>query len=124
MQPIHIFLGQNRQQDALAIHLRGKRKLHQNAIDIGPVVQLANGGEQFPGSGGFRRPQSLRIDAEVLAGLDLVADVNFGSRVVPYQHYRQSRRAALGGQRRHARLQFGLNFVAYACAIENLWHAF
>ena len=49
MEAVDIFLRSDRQQDALAIHLRRQRKLHQDAVDFRPRVQLRDDVQQIGG---------------------------------------------------------------------------
>ena len=89
MEAIHVLGGRDRQQNALGIDLRRQGKLHQDAIDIVAGIQALDDVQQFGGGDGIGRSEGFGMDSEILAGLDLVADVDLGSGVVPGQHDRQ-----------------------------------
>ena len=122
MESVDVFVRRDRQQHAARIHLRRQRQLHQDAVDIGPLVQAVDEREQlFGGDGGGRR-KGLARDAQFGAGLHLVAHVDLGSGIVADQHDGQSRRARGRGQRCHARPQIAQDLVADAVSIKDCGH--
>src|ERR1700731_1519675 len=49
MKTVHVFGGIDGFEDALGIHLRGKRKLDENAVDVVVAIQVFDDGEQVGG---------------------------------------------------------------------------
>src|ERR1035441_5798950 len=87
-----------------------------------PVGQSVDDRQQFLGGDGGGRRDALARDAQFRASLHFVAHVDLRSRVVPYQHDGESRRARGRRQRRHARTQVSQDLVADAVSIENCRH--
>ena len=102
--------------------MRRQRKLHQDAIDLRPRVQLADYFEQLLGGDAVGRGDGLGVDTQGGAGLDLVANVDLGTRVVARQNDGQPRGTALGGQLLDARFQLREDLIANAIAIEDIGH--
>ena len=75
METIDIFVGVDRQQGGVLIHVLGQRELKQDAVDLGVVVHAVNQRhERFLG-GVDREAVVIRVDAGLCAGLLLGADV-------------------------------------------------
>src|SRR5206468_4753600 len=67
----------------------GQRKLNQNPVDLISRVQVTNQREQLIGGGRLVQHDLLRVEAELLARLDLAADVNLGGGIAADQYCRQ-----------------------------------
>ena len=104
------------------IDVRGQGHLHEDGVDALLLVQLIDDGEQFGGGDGDGRRVLLAVDAQVVAGFDLVADVDLAGRVLADEHDGQARRPF---ERCNARLGLTQNFVTNLDAVEdqslNLW---
>ena len=87
------------------------------------AFSAVDGGQQLARSHAFRRPQRLRVNPQVLAGLDLVANVDFRGRIISHQHYGESGGTALGSQGRYPRFQLGFDFIANAISVEDFGHS-
>jgi hypothetical protein len=59
------------------------------------------------------------MDAEVVTGFYLVADIDFGGWIVADEHDSEPGRARACGERGDARLQFGFDFIADAVAVQD-----
>ncbi len=62
--------------------LIGQGQLHQDAVDLRIAVELVDEGKQGDFRGGMRQIVGHRADADLLAGLALVAHVDLGGGVV------------------------------------------
>ena len=119
---VRVFIRIERQEHTLAIHLRGQRKLHQQAIDIRSCVQLPHHFQHFLGGGRLGRGEGLGVDPQILARLHLIANVDLRSRIVAHQHDRQARRPAAVRQRGDARPQLVLDLIAHTISVEYSGH--
>ena len=124
METVDIFLRRDGEQNALRIDVRGQRKLHQNAVDFRPRIQLARSDRQkLVGRDRSGRRDGLAVHAEFGRGLRLAADVNFGRGIVSHQHDGQPGRApGMRDNALNARPALGFYLVADAITIENHGH--
>ena len=120
MESVRVLIRRDGFQHAARVHLLRQRHLHQNAVDIGTPVEIGDHRQQFFGGDGFRRRKLLAENADFGAGLDLAANVNFGSRIVAHQDHRQPRLALQFGD---ARFQPRQDFVADGDAVQDLRHS-
>ncbi len=119
MEAVHVLVGANRQQDCARVDLFRQRHLHEDAIDVGTVIQAIDDGQQFPRCDRVGRCQLLAEDAQFFARFHLVANVDLGCGVVADQHYRESGRPF---QRGCARLPLLPNLIANMLPVEDLSH--
>ncbi len=77
MEAVHVLGRRYRHQNSLGVHLRRQRQLHQNAVDLRARIQPLDNRQQFCGGNGIRRRDRFGINPQIVAGLDLVADVDF-----------------------------------------------
>src|SRR6202030_4497816 len=75
MKTVHVFGGIDGFEDALGIHLRGKRKLDENAVDVVVAIQVFDDGEQVEGGHGGRRREERAGETELLASRDFALNV-------------------------------------------------
>src|SRR5438093_5866506 len=122
MKTALVFFRSDGQQNFLRIHLRRKRHLDQNAVDLGPAVEAIDDGEQFAGCDRFRGRQSLAMNPQLVRSLDFTADIDLRSGIVSYKHDRKTRRLAESRKPLRARPAFVQDLIADAAAIENLSH--
>ena len=106
MQPVNILLRTHRQQNGRLINLTWQRKLHQNPVDGIIAVQGLNRAEQLLRRCLLGQPNFATVDAKVLTSLDLVTNIDLGSRVVADQNRRQARLNTLTLQRLHLQSYF------------------
>ena len=84
MKAVHILRRINCHEDLLGIHLWRQGKLHQDAVDFVPPVQILNQAKQFGGRNGVRWGVLLAVDAQFFAALDLAANIDFRGRIVAH----------------------------------------
>ena len=96
-QRVHILGGIERVQHRGFVQMLGQRQLHQYAVHGFVGVQFAHLGQQrvLRGVGGQRDMHGF--EAQRLGGLALVADIDFGGRIVAHQHGGQARHQAMRG---------------------------
>ena len=99
----------HRQQRLFTVHLRRKRHLDENAVDLRPPVQSADGIEQFAGRNRIGRSERLTVDPQLSAGFHLVADINFRSRVVAGKNHGQPGALTRSYKRLHFLCRFCTN---------------
>ena len=83
------------------------------------TLTISPNGEQLARGERHGRRDALGVDAEIVAGFDLVADVDFGGGVVADEHDGEPRRAGFGGEGGNARSELGLDLVADAITVED-----
>ena len=104
----------------MVVDVCGQRQLDQDAVDAGVVVQRLDTGQQFGlGHRGIVLLQH-RMKARVLAGLDLVAHIDLGGRVVADQDHGQAGRGAAGLQGGGALGDFGTQLAGEGVAVDEL----
>ena len=86
VKAVDVFLGRNFEQDARRIDLRRQRQLHQDAVDVIPRVEPADQFEQFRGGCACGGRDRFAVNADLLAGPNLVSHVDLRSGVVTHQH--------------------------------------
>ena len=115
MESIDVFLGRHGQQNAAGIDLGGERKLHQNTVDLRTPVQLGHNSEKIFSRTRHGRGDGFVVNAELAGCLGLVADVDFGARIVANAH-------GMREKLRDARTAFVFNLIADAIPVENQGH--
>ena len=90
MEAVDVFFRRDGQQNFLGVNLRGQGQLHQNAVDLIAAVQIVDQRQQLAGSDIVSGRVLLAVDAKLLAGFHLVANVDFGSWIVTGKHHGQS----------------------------------
>src|SRR6267378_7112911 len=96
VKSVNVFGGIDRFQDALDIHLRGKRELNQDAVNVVVAVQIFDNGKYIEGAHrGWRRDEGTR-ESDFLAGGDFALDVELRSRIVPHEDGCEARANAGG----------------------------
>ncbi len=116
-EAIHILRRGNGGDDRIRIQVLGQRELHQNAMHGGVIVEILNNGEQF-------RLGSLAGElvlegghAGLNRGSGLVADVDFGRRIVPDQNHGKARGER---QRRNLRRDGGEKVCRECLTVDDL----
>ncbi len=105
MKPVDIFVRPQGSQNPVLVHLRRQRRLDQNAVDLGPLVQAFDDSEQFAGGDAIRARDLFAIDPQLAAGLDFEANIDLRTRIVADQDHGQARRPMRGGELFDARFQ-------------------
>ena len=77
MKPIHILTRIHRHQYSFRINLRRQRKLHQNPINLVPLIQIRHQLQQEFSRHRIRGRVLLAVNSQVFATLHLAADINF-----------------------------------------------
>src|ERR1700735_1180402 len=81
MEAVDVFRRIDCFEDFLSVNLRGKRKLHQDAVDIVAAIQIFDDGEKFAGADGGVRGDVETGEAEFFGGGDFAGDVDFGGGI-------------------------------------------
>ena len=95
MERVDILARVNRIDDSLLADVLRHRHLTQNAADVLVVVQLADEREQFLLRGLLRQCILFGIDAALLAGALLVADIDLARRILTDDDNRKTRADAV-----------------------------
>ena len=107
MEAVHVLGGIDRVEDPLfrlLAHAVRQRRLHQDGVDAGISVELANQRQRFVERGCLVQPMQLGPATCLADGLDLVANVHFRGGILAGQYDRQRRRPAVALRiRRNAR---------------------
>ena len=75
MEAVHIFGGIDGFEDALGIHLRGKRELDQDTVDVVVAIQIFDDGEHFESAYRGSRGDESTGKADLFAGGDFAFHV-------------------------------------------------
>jgi hypothetical protein len=119
VKSVDVFGRIDRFQDALDVHLRGKRELNQNAVDVIVAVQVFDNGKHVEGAHrGWWRDEGTR-ESDFLAGGDFAFDVELRSRIVPHEDGCEARANPGGGEQADFVLQFGEELFANLCPVED-----
>ena len=94
MEAVDIFFRSNRKQNARGIDLRRQRKLHQDAVNFVPVIELVDEIQQFFGCRGGAGSQRFAVDAEFGRSLGLAPDINLRRRIFARENDSEAGRAA------------------------------
>jgi hypothetical protein len=98
----------------------GQGELDQDAVDRRVVVEGLDAGQQFGLGEVGRVLLEHRVQAAVLAGLDLVAHVDLAGRVLADQHHRQAGDHAAGLERGGAGGDLGAQCLGERVAVDQL----
>ena len=96
VERVHVLLRIDRRDDRLVVKVLGKRKLYQNAVDVGLVVQRFHQREQLLLCGLGRKRILLGHKADRFAGFLFIVDIHARGRVVADDHHCQSGRDVIG----------------------------
>ena len=120
MEPVGVLIRRDRFQHPAGVYMLRQRHLHQDAVDIGTPVKIGDHRQHFVRGDGFRRRELVAEDTDFAAGLDLAANVDFGSRIVAHQDHGQAWFSLEFGD---ARLQTLKDFVADGDTVQDLRHS-
>ena len=108
----------------VGIDLRGERQLHQDAVDVAPLVQRAHDAQKLLLRRLGGQLDALREDAHFGARLAFAAHVAGRGRIVADEHGRQSRRETVAAlKRRHLLLDLPSQRLRRREAVDDLAHA-
>ncbi len=119
MEAVHVFGGINGFEDALGVHLRRKRKLNQDAVDIVVAIQIFDNGEQIESGHGGRWRDESAGEADLFAGGDFAFDVELRSGIFADEDRGEAGANACGGEEADFIFQLSEDLVANLCAVEN-----
>ena len=119
VKAIDVLGGIDRFKNALGVHLRWKRELHKNAVNVIVAVEILDDGKKVEGADGSRWRQEGAGEANLFASSDLAFDVELRSRIFPDKHRREAGTDACGSEKADFIFQFGEDLVADFCAIED-----
>ena len=101
-------------------HARRQRGLHQHTVNVGAPVERRHDVQHVLGGAVRSHPRQLGVQTDLLGFLQLVADVNFRSRIVARQHDAQTGRASVRRhKRRNPRPQFFANRRGDRSSVQN-----
>lgn len=103
MKAVHVLLRPDRGDDRIRIDLRRKRQLHENAVDCGIPVQIADEFQKFLLRGGRGEFVQEGSEARGQAGLFLLSDVDLRRRVLSDENDCKPRNDSAGFQLFHFR---------------------
>src|SRR5690606_24967350 len=106
----------------LRIHMAGKRHLDEDAIDFFATVQAVDDLEEFAGGDAFWRSNLLAVDAQFLAGLDLVAHIDGGAGIFADEHHSEAGRPMRSTKMINPGAKFRLNLFPYRNAVQQSGH--
>jgi hypothetical protein len=101
MEAVDVLVGIDGVEHALRrvlSHRRRQRRLHEDAVVRDAAVQAIDEGQQVVERGGRRQPLQVDPQSGVGAGLHLVADVDFGRRILADEHDAEAGRASRPGR--------------------------
>src|SRR6266567_3058766 len=85
MEAVHVFGGINGFQDALGIHLRRKRELDKNTVNIVVAIEVFDDGEQIKSADCGGRCEQRAGDAEMFASRDFAFHVELRGGIFAYK---------------------------------------
>ncbi len=96
VEAVDVFRRIDRFQDALGVHLWGKRELNQNAVNIIVAVQIFDHGEHVEGGYRGRRREKRAGEADLFASRDFTFDVELRGGIVANEDGRETGANARG----------------------------
>jgi len=94
MQPIDVLLGPDRLDHRIGIEMRGQRQLHQDAVDVGILVQRGHQRLKFGLRGVLGQGVLHRFEAALLGHAALGGDIDMGGRIIADNHHGEARPGA------------------------------
>ena len=119
MEAIHVFRGMHGFQDALGVHLRRKRKLDKDAVDVVVVIQVIHNSEKLPRGHGGRWCEEAARQPKLFAGGNFAFHVELRCGIFADENGSKAGLDAGGGQHANFVLEFGEDLVPDFLAIEN-----
>ena len=119
METVHVFGGIDGFEDALGIHLRGKRKLNQDAVHVVVAIQIVDNGEHFESADRGGRSDESAGEANLFAGGDFAFDVELRSGIFTDENGCQAGADPRGGEQADFIFQLGENLVADGLAVKD-----
>jgi hypothetical protein len=120
MKTVGILFGGDFEEHLLFVDLFRKGQLHENAVNLRPLIEALDELAQFV-SGNIRRwSDRLVVDSEIGGGLRLSANVDLARGVIAHQYNSESRGPSrMSHYTLDTRQTFRLNLIANAISIEN-----
>ena len=112
MEAVYVLAVVDGLDDLLLIDMLGQRELHDEAIDIGILVQFVNTGQKLLFGDVVLKADEGALEATGLTGQHLILHIRFRATVVTYQHGCQMGLLAATG---HDFLYLLSNLSLYGC---------
>ena len=119
MEAVHVFEGIDGFEDALGVHLRRKRELDEDAVDVVVAVQVFDNGEEIERVYRGGRREKGAGQAELFAGGDFAFHVELRRGVFANEDGGETGADARGCEQADFVFQFGEDLVADFGAVED-----
>ncbi len=106
MEPVGVLPGVDGVQHLVLVDVLWERQLHQEAVDLGVLVEFVHHGQELLLGGVRRENDGARIDPQLVARFPLVSDVLLGRGVLAHEDDGQAGNDPLGPQVGDLRSQF------------------
>src|SRR5467141_1148576 len=111
MEAVHVFSGVDGFQDALGIHLRGRRKLNQDAVDVVIAIQVFDDGEHFESSHRGGRSNESAGETNLFASRDFAFHIELRSGIFADENGSKPGADTRGSEQAYFIFQLGENLV-------------
>ncbi len=98
MKSVDVFFGVDGADDEVGPDMRRKRKLDEDAMNLGVGVELGDQGQQLGFGGGNRKPQGFALHAQLHRGLFLASRIADAGGVFTHQNHCEARTDTLGSR--------------------------
>jgi hypothetical protein len=88
MRSVNVFVHRNGAENLVIVNVRRERQLHEDAVDIGAIIELSYAGKHHLLANICRQLVHLGMQADFAVRLDLVMYIDFGGEVVSDEDYR------------------------------------
>jgi hypothetical protein len=118
MESVNIFVGEDGVEHAAGVDVGGEGELDEDSVNVVAGVEAVDEREHFVGSGGVGRSEEIAEDAELFAGANFGADVNFRSWIVAGENGGEAGADSDGGESGDLVGNFGLDLGGDGGSIE------
>ena len=108
VEAVDVLVRIDRAEHGAGVDVLGQRHLAEDAVDLGIGVEPGDQRQQRVLRGLGRQAVLERADADLLAGLDLAADIDLARRIVADQDHGEAGARLAGGDHR---VDFGLGLL-------------
>jgi len=122
METIYILVGTDRQQHGARVHLLRQRHLHQDPVDVLPLVEVFNVAEQFLRRDRIRQPELFAVHPQLAAGLHFARHIKLAGRIVARKNGYQPGRPPRGCKPGDAGLELFQNLLLNCLPVQDAGH--
>ena len=119
MKTVHVFLWCHRLQQSLRIHLRGKRQLQQNSVNVLTLVQGGDQRQHLFRSHRIGWRNQVAGKPQLGAGFHLAANIDLRGGDISNEHSRQPWTNTLFSQPSDLGGNFAFDLRCNRCAVEH-----